>query len=59
MIADATKDETLRQAHIDTATLGELRLNTEYGVIVLAVQHLDGVMQFNPPPTSTFGPAMS
>lgn len=30
-------------------TLGQLRLGAEYGIIVLAVQHKDGVMQFNPP----------
>jgi voltage-gated potassium channel len=30
-------------------TLEELRLNSKYGVIVLAVRHKDGVMQFNPP----------
>src|SRR5262249_42934995 len=30
-------------------TLGQLRLGAEYGVIVLAVQHKGGGMQFNPP----------
>ena len=29
-------------------TLGQLRLGSKYGVIVLAVQRKDGVMQFNP-----------
>src|SRR5215813_5660325 len=30
-------------------TLEQLRLGKQYGVIVLAVQHKNGVMQFNPP----------
>jgi voltage-gated potassium channel len=30
-------------------TLEQLRLGSQYGVIVLAVQHKNGVMQFNPP----------
>jgi voltage-gated potassium channel len=30
-------------------TLGQLKLGSNYGVIVLAVQHANGVMQFNPP----------
>jgi voltage-gated potassium channel len=30
-------------------TLEQLRLGSQYGVIVLAVQHKSGVMQFNPP----------
>ena len=30
-------------------TLEQLRLGSKYGVIVLAVQHKSGVMQFNPP----------
>jgi voltage-gated potassium channel len=30
-------------------TLEQLRLGKQYGVIVLAVQHKSGVMQFNPP----------
>src|SRR5207249_312897 len=29
-------------------TLEQLRLSSKYGVIVLAVQHMNGVMQFNP-----------
>jgi voltage-gated potassium channel len=34
---------------LNSRTLGQLRLGAEYGVIVLAIQHKDGVMQFNPP----------
>jgi voltage-gated potassium channel len=30
-------------------TLGEARLGNQYGVIVLAVQHGNGIMRFNPP----------
>src|SRR5439155_15233855 len=30
-------------------TLEQLRLGSKHGVIVLAIQHKDGVMQFNPP----------
>ena len=29
-------------------TLEQLRLGSKYGVIVLAIQHKDGVMRFNP-----------
>jgi voltage-gated potassium channel len=32
-----------------TKTLEQLRLGSQYGVIVLAVQHKNGIMQFNPP----------
>src|SRR5215831_10802462 len=32
-----------------TKTIEQLRLGSQYGVIVLAVQHKNGVMQFNPP----------
>jgi voltage-gated potassium channel len=31
-----------------SSTLEQLRLSSEYGVIVLAVQHKTGIMQFNP-----------
>ena len=34
---------------LNAQTLGQLRLGAEYGIIVLAVQRKDGVMQFNPP----------
>ena len=30
-------------------SLEELRLGNKYGVIILAVQHKSGIMQFNPP----------
>ena len=45
----------IEQVQIDSAsglaekTLEQLRLGSKYGVIVLAVQHKNGVMQFNPP----------
>jgi voltage-gated potassium channel len=45
----------IEQVQIDASsalvakTLEQLRLGSQYGVIVLAVQHKSGVMQFNPP----------
>ena len=45
----------IEQVQIDSAsalvtkTLEQLRLGSQYGVIVLAVQHKSGIMQFNPP----------
>jgi len=45
----------IEQVQIDSSsalvakTLEQLRLGSQYGVIVLAVQHKSGVMQFNPP----------
>ena len=34
---------------LNSRTLGQLRLGAEYGVIVLAIQHKECIMQFNPP----------
>ncbi len=42
----------------DSRTLGDLRLNTDYGIIVLAVQHPNGVMQFNPPANRSRRPSL-
>ena len=45
----------IEQVQIDSSsalvakTLEQLRLGSQYGVIILAVQHKSGVMQFNPP----------
>jgi len=45
----------IEQVQIDSSsplvakTFEQLRLGSQYGVIVLAVQHRSGVMQFNPP----------
>src|SRR2546428_9129157 len=38
-----------RSSPLASNTLEQLRLGKNYGVIVLAVQHKTGVMQFNPP----------
>ena len=38
-----------RASPLISNTLEQLRLAKNYGVIVLAVQHKTGVMQFNPP----------
>ena len=48
-------DLEIEQLHIGSSsnlvsrTLEDLRLGSNYGVIVLAVRHKSGVMQFNPP----------
>jgi voltage-gated potassium channel len=40
-------------------SLEQLRLGSQYGVIVLAVQHKNGIMQFNPPADLRIEPVMS
>jgi voltage-gated potassium channel len=48
-------DLEIEQVQVDSSgplvkkTIEQLRLGSHYGVIILAVQHKNGVMQFNPP----------